>query len=154
MTHSPATRAVVESGLSHEVVEYGRVGSVEEAAEKRGVPVHRVIKSIVVRRAEGDYLMVLVPGDRVIDWAKLRRVAGVSRMSLAEADEAFEVTGYRPGTITPFGSKTALPVIADASMEGLASIGGGAHGVAINLGTADLVRHLGAVVADVTKRPA
>jgi prolyl-tRNA editing enzyme YbaK/EbsC (Cys-tRNA(Pro) deacylase) len=39
-------------------------------------------------------------------------------------------------------------------MEGLASIGGGAHGVAINLGTADLVRHLGAVVADVTKRPA
>lgn len=151
MTDSPATMAVVESGLGHEVVEYGRVASIEEAAEKRGVPVHRVIKSIVVRRGEGDYLMVLVPGDRVIDWAKLRRVVGVSRMSLAEADEAFEVTGYRPGTITPFGSKTPLPVIADASMEGLASIGGGAHGVAINLDTADLVRHLGATMAEVTK---
>ncbi|MDP2623979.1 MAG: YbaK/EbsC family protein [Actinomycetota bacterium] len=151
MTDTPATRAVVESGLGHEVVDYGRVASVEEAAEKRAVPVHRVIKSIVVRRGEGDYLMVLVPGDRVIDWAKLRRALGVSRMSLADAGEAFEVTGYRPGTITPFGSKTPLPVIADASMEGLASIGGGAPGVAINLDTADLVRRLGATVAEVTK---
>ena len=151
LTDTPATRAAAESGLAHEVVEYGRAGSVEEAAEKRGVAVHRVIKTIVVRRGEGDHLMVLVPGDRVIDWAKLRKVAGVSRMSLAEADDAYEVTGYRPGTITPFGSKTALPVIADASIEGLASIGGGDHGVAINLDAPDLIRHFKATVADVTR---
>lgn len=153
MTDTPATRAANESGLAHVVVEYGQVGSVEEAAEKRGVPVKRIIKSIVVRRAEGDHLLVLVPGDRVIDWAKLRKVAGVSRMTLAEAGDAFEVTGYRPGAITPFGSKTALPVIADASIEGLASLGGGAHGVAIHLDAAELIRYLGADVADVT-RPA
>ncbi|MEX0827147.1 MAG: YbaK/EbsC family protein [Acidimicrobiia bacterium] len=151
MTDTPATRAAADSGVAHEVVEYGRVNSVEEAAEKRGVEVRRVLKSIVVRRAEGDHLMVLVPGDRVIDWAKLRKLAGVSRMSLAEAEEAFEVTGYRPGTITPFGSKTALPVIADATIEGLASLGGGAHGVAIHLDAADLIRHFAATVADVTK---
>jgi Cys-tRNA(Pro)/Cys-tRNA(Cys) deacylase len=131
----------------------GRVGSVEEAAAARGVPVARVIKTIVVRRGAGDHLMVLVPGDRVIDWAKLRAVVGVSRLSLASADEAFEVTGYRPGTITPFGSTTALPVIADASMHGLASIGGGAHGIAINADAGELIAHLGAEIADVT-RPA
>lgn len=153
MTDTPATRAVAEAGLPHEVIEYGKVASVGEAAEKRGVPVERIIKTIVVRRAEGDHLMVLVPGDRVIDWAKLRKFAGVSRMSLAEADDAYEVTGYRPGAITPFGSKTALPVVADASIGGLASLGGGAHGVAIHLDAADLIRHFAAAVADVT-RPA
>jgi Cys-tRNA(Pro) deacylase len=153
VTDTPATRAATDSGIAHEVVEYGRVGSVEEAAEKRGVEVRRVLKSIVVRRAEGDHLLVLVPGDRVIDWAKLRKIAGVSRMSLAEAEEAFEVTGYRPGAITPFGSRTPLPVIADATIEGLASLGGGAHGVAIHLDAADLIRHFAATVADVT-RPA
>jgi Cys-tRNA(Pro) deacylase len=141
----------VASGLRHEVVEYGRVASVEEAAAARGVPIGRVIKTIVVRRGEGDYLMVLVPGDRVIYWAKLRRVCGVSRMSLATAEEALAATGYRPGTITPFGSSSVLPVIADASMGGLASIGGGASGVAINVDATELIAFLGAEVADVTR---
>jgi Cys-tRNA(Pro) deacylase len=151
MTDTPATRAIADSGLDYEIVEYGRVNSVEEAAQARGVPVARVIKTIVVRRGESDFLMVLVPGDRVIDWAKLRSVLGVSRLSLASADEALAATGYTPGTITPFGSTMALPVIADASMNGLASIGGGAHGVAINVDAGALVSHLGSEVADVTK---
>ncbi|HSM01205.1 MAG TPA: YbaK/EbsC family protein [Acidimicrobiia bacterium] len=154
MTDTPAIRAVTASGLAHEVIEYGRASSVEDAAGRRGVALHSVIKSIVVRRGEGDLLMVLVPGDRIIDWAKLRALLGVSRMSLADPDEAFAATGYRPGTITPFGSTTVLPIIADASIEGLASIGGGAHGVAINLDGTDLIGHFGADVADVTKRPA
>ena len=154
MSDTPATRAVAASGLAHEVVEYGRASSVEDAAERRGVSLHSVIKSIVVRRGEGDLLMVLVPGDRVIEWGKLRAHLGVSRMSLADADEAHAATGYRPGTITPFGSTTELPVIADASIQGLASIGGGAHGVAINLDASELIAFLGAEVADVTKEPA
>lgn len=153
MADYPALDAVKESGLVHEIVEYGHVASVEDAAVARGVPVDRVIKTIVVRRGEGDLLMVLVPGDRVIDWAKLRQVCGVSRMSLASAEEALDTTGYEPGTITPFGSLTALPVIADASMNGLASIGGGAHGVAINVDAAALIGFLGARVEDVTRRP-
>jgi Cys-tRNA(Pro) deacylase len=152
MADNPALLAVTASGLAHQVVEYGRVASVEQAAVARGVALDRVIKTIVVRRGKGDLLMVLVPGDRVIDWAKLRTVCGVSRMSLASAEEALAATGYAPGTITPFGATTALPVIADASMGGPASIGGGAHGVAINLDASELIARFGAQVADVTKR--
>ncbi len=151
MGETPAVAAVRASGLVHEVVEYGRVHSVEEAAVARGVSVDRVIKTIVVRRGEGDHLMVLVPGDRVIDWTKLRRVCAVSRMSLASAEEALAATGYRPGTITPFGSLSVLPVIADASMAGLASIGGGAPRVAINVDAEELIAFLEARVADVTR---
>lgn len=151
MVDTPATRAVITSRLVHQVVEYGRVGSVEEAATARGVALDRVIKTIVVRRGERDFLMVLVPGDRVIDWAKLRKVCGVSRLSLASAEEALAATGYVPGTITPFGSLTVLPVIADAAMGGLASIGGGAPGVAINLDAGDLIAFLEAEVEDVTR---
>lgn len=151
MTETPATRAVSAAGIAHDVLVYGTVASVEEAAIARGVELGQVIKTIVVRRGEGDLLMVLVPGDRVIDWAKLRTLLGVSRMSLAGADEALAATGYRPGTITPFGSATRLPVIADAAVTGLASIGGGAPGVAINLAAAALVDHFGATVADVTR---
>jgi prolyl-tRNA editing enzyme YbaK/EbsC (Cys-tRNA(Pro) deacylase) len=75
----------------------------------------------------------------------------VSRLSLASAEEALAATGYVPGTITPFGSRTVLPVIADAAMGGLASIGGGAPGVAINLDAGDLIALLEARVEDVTR---
>lgn len=148
---TPAIRAVTEAGIPHRVVDYGPVSSLEEAARRRGVPVHKVMKSLVVRRGEGEYLIVVVPGDRVIDWPKLRSLLGVSRISLASADEALAVTGYPRGAITPFGSTRVLPVVCDASAEGEISLGGGAHGISIHLDTAQLVAATDATVADVTK---
>ncbi len=150
---TPATRDVAAAGLAHRVVEYGRVDSLAEAAEKRGVPVHKVMKSLVVRTGSDQFVIVVVPGDRVIDWPSLRRVVGTSRMSLAPAEEALAVTGYPPGAITPFGSKRRLPVILDSSASGEVSMGGGAHGLSIHLDVADLAAHTAATVADVT-RPA
>ena len=72
----------------------------------------------MVRRGEGDFLFVLVPGDREISWPKLRTHLAVNRMSMPDAATALEVTGYERGTITPFGSTTAWPVVADATMTG------------------------------------
>ena len=37
---------------------------------------------------------------------------------MPSAEAAYDVTGYVRGTITPLGSATALPVIADASLDG------------------------------------
>ena len=87
----------------------------------------------MVRVSDGDYRFVLVPGDREIAWPKLRALLGVNRLSMPSADVAFEVTGYVRGTITPLGSTTAWPVVADASLSGEVSIGGGAHGVALTV---------------------
>lgn len=71
---------------------------------------------------------------------------------MPSADDALAVTGYARGTITPFGSLTPLPVIADATVPaGPVSIGGGDHGVAFTVESADLVRVLEVDVADVTE---
>jgi Cys-tRNA(Pro)/Cys-tRNA(Cys) deacylase len=106
----------------------------------------------VVRRGAGDYVFVLVPGGRQIDWPRLRSHLGVKRLSLPDADEAKHATGYERGAITPFGAATAWDVIADSPVPTLerAAIGGGARGVNIHLSGRDLVRSLGADVADVT----
>ncbi|HSJ71386.1 MAG TPA: YbaK/EbsC family protein [Acidimicrobiia bacterium] len=139
------------AGLDHTVVRHGRVSSLEEAAALRGVDPASVIKTLVVRRADDDYLFVLVPGDRVIDWQKLRSLTGERRLSMPDAAEALIVTGYERGTITPFGAVTQWPVIADAAIAGATvSIGGGAHGVSITVDGASLIEILGATVADVT----
>jgi Cys-tRNA(Pro) deacylase len=148
---TPAIRAITATGVAHRIVEYGKVPGLEEAARRLGVDPHCVMKSLVVRTADDEYVMVIVPGDRVIDWPKLRELLGESRMSLAPTDEAFAVTGYHRGAITPFGSIRQLPVICDSSVTGEISIGGGVHGVSILLDASDLIEFTGSVVADVTK---
>jgi Cys-tRNA(Pro)/Cys-tRNA(Cys) deacylase len=147
---SPDTPAICDPRLDeieHAVVRHGRVRSLEEAAALRGVDPSAVIKTMVVRRADDDHVFVLVPGDRVIDWPKLRAFLGEP-----DADQAFAITGYVRGTITPFGSAARLPVIADVRVtgRGAVSMGGGAHGVSITVDGDDVVRVLGAAVADVT----
>ena len=93
---------------------------------------------------------MLVPGDREIAWPKLRALLGANRLSMPAAEAAREVTGYVRGTITPLGSRTTLPVIADAAVQGRVSVGGGAPGVALTVDAGQLVDALGATVADVT----
>lgn len=132
-------------------VRHGPVDSLEEAARLRGVDAAAVIKTMVVRTSEDRYVFVLVPGDRVIDWAKLRRVLGERRLSMPNAEEALAVTGYVRGTITPFGATRAWPVIADMSMQDTISIGGGQHGCSLTIDLDDLIKALDATVADVTK---
>lgn len=151
MTDSPALRDPRLATMPHEVVSHGPVSSLEEAAKARGVVPSQVIKTMVVRRAENEYLFILVPGDRVISWPKLRRHLDVNRLSMPDAEEARRVTGYARGTITPFGSSRAWPVIADASLGDTVSIGGGAHGLSMTVGRGALVGALDATVADVTE---
>ena len=149
---TPATRAATALGIQHRVLVIGRVRSLPEAAERLGVPPSRVMKSLVVRRSEGEYLLVLVPGPRQIDWPKLRHHLGVSRLSMPDAEVAREVTGYERGTITPLGTLSELPIIIDTSVVGGGgiTIGGGAHGVSILVDADELVRAVGATVVDVS----
>lgn len=146
-----ATSAAEALGIAHVVTRHGPVGSVAEAAAARGLVPHQLLKTIVVRVTDGDHRFVLVPGDREIAWPKLRALLGVNRLSMPSAEAAYDVTGYVRGTITPLGSATALPVVADASISGTVSIGGGAPGVALTVDASELLAVLGAVVADVTE---
>jgi Cys-tRNA(Pro)/Cys-tRNA(Cys) deacylase len=150
---TPAIAAVEAAGIPHRVVRTRPAGSAEESAELQGIPLEALLRTIVVRRGEDDYLFVLVPAGRRFDWPKLRAHLGVSRLSLPDADEARQVTGYARYTITPFGSTRAWPSIADASLlrQPVVAIGGGAHGVNLHLAPGDLVAALGAEVVDVTQ---
>jgi Cys-tRNA(Pro)/Cys-tRNA(Cys) deacylase len=145
-----AAAAASSLGLTYDVTRHGPVSSLAEAAAARGIEPRQVVKTMVVRVSEGDHRFVLVPGDREIAWPKLRALLGVNRISMPSADEALAVTGYRRGTITPLGSATDLPVIADERVSGTVSIGGGDHGVALTVDAAALLDVLDATIADVT----
>lgn len=148
----PALQALTDAGVEHRVIRHGPVRSLAEAAKARGVEPADVVKTMVVRRGDDDYVFVLVPGDRGISWPKLRALLGVSRLSMPDAEAARAATGYQRGTITPFGSRRAWPVIADERVRGRRiTLGTGVHDVAVSVQADDVVAVLNATVADVTE---
>lgn len=146
-----ALQALLDAGVAHRVVRHGPVRSLAEAAQARGVEPADVVKTMVVRRADDDHLLVLVPGHREISWPKLRALLGVSRLSMPDAATAKAATGYERGTITPFGSARPWPVVADERIVGRTiTLGAGAHGVAVAVQADDVVDALQAAVADIS----
>jgi Cys-tRNA(Pro)/Cys-tRNA(Cys) deacylase len=150
---TPAIEVLRASDASFRVVRTERATSAEESAGFQGIDVEQLIRTIVVRRGEADYVFVLVPGGRQIDWPLLRAHLGVKRLSLPDQDEARDSTGYERGAITPFASSTTWPVVADLTVadRDVVAIGAGAHGVNVHIAPADLIRLLHADVAAVTK---
>jgi Cys-tRNA(Pro)/Cys-tRNA(Cys) deacylase len=148
---TPAIVAAEALGLSHRVIRTIPVRSLAEAARARGVTPADVVKTLVVRRGEDDFLFVLVPGDRAISWPKLRGLLGVSRLSMPDAEVARQETGYERGTITPLGSVRPWPVIADERLRGREiTLGAGEHGLALAVDADEVLHSLNASVADIS----
>lgn len=147
--HDTVARAAVDAearGLAVEFIEREGTGR-PTAADFGGAP---IVKSIVVQRGDS-FVFVLTPLDAQFSWVKLRTHLGVNRLSLPDADAAFDATGYRRGTITPLGASTAWPVILDASLTGQAIlVGAGSHGIGARVDADDLVRAYGADVVDLS----
>jgi Cys-tRNA(Pro)/Cys-tRNA(Cys) deacylase len=139
-----------QRGLAVELRRRPAARSLEEAAELLGIRPSDMAKTIVVRRSNGSYLFVVIPGDAQIAWPKLRSLLGVSKMKLPDAVEALEATGYERGTITPIGSEPSWPVIIDRALLGdRAALGAGGHGYSAFVEIDDLVRAFDATVADI-----
>jgi Cys-tRNA(Pro)/Cys-tRNA(Cys) deacylase len=150
----PVVAALEALDLPYRVLVHSSpVHSLAEAAAARGVDVVDVVKTLVVRRGEDDYLFVLVPGGRQISWPKLRGLLAVSRMSMPPAAEALAATGFERGTITPLGSSRPWPVVADVVIadRGEITLGSGVHDVAIAVDALRLLEATAATVADVTE---
>lgn len=143
--------ALEGSVVGYRLITHGPVRSLAEAATARGVEPADVVKTLVVRRGEDDYVFVLVPGDRTLSWPKVREHLGVSRLSMPDAADAQRATGFARGTITPFGSTTRWPVLADSRLHGRTiTLGAGEHGLAVAVDADTALTALDAQVGDLT----
>jgi Cys-tRNA(Pro)/Cys-tRNA(Cys) deacylase len=146
----PVSIALEELGVPHTVFRHENpVTSFEQAASHRGQRASQIVRSILFRIAEDEFIMVLVAGPAQISWKILRKHLGRSRISMATEDEVLAVTGYRIGTVGPFGLPDQLRVLIDASVtpalacgasvrEEEISIGSGMRNTAVILKSADL----------------
>ncbi len=145
MENPPASIALEALGIPHQVFRHaGPVKSLEQAAQERGQQPEQVVRSILFRLGEDQYLMALVAGPAQISWKKLRKHVGQSRLTMASEDEVLSVTGYRIGAVSPFGTARPLRILVDPGLlrEQEVSLGSGVRGVAIVMKSGDLIRAL------------
>lgn len=144
-TSTPVTRALDELRVPCRVFTHpAPVESLEQAALERGQAPEQVIRSIVFRLSQDEFVMVLMAGAAQVSWGALRKYLDVSRVSMASADELRTVTGYEIGAVSPFGLPHPMRVLADPSVfvpEEI-SIGSGVRGTTVILTSADLRRAL------------
>lgn len=97
------------NGLSALEYEPGSTPTAEMAADRVGVEVGQIAKSILLVGKDGAFRMAVLPGDRKLSSAAIKRVTGVKH-SMTSAEQTEAVTGYRPGGVCPFGVEVEILV--------------------------------------------
>ena len=144
-TPTPVAQYLQQKNIPfREFVHPGPIHSLEQAAEERGQQPEQVVRSILFRLSDEQFVMVLMAGPRQVSWKALRRYLGQSRLTMAKDEEVLAVTGFQPGAVSPFGLPAPLRILVDSSLQSQdeVSIGSGVRGTTIILRTADLLQAL------------
>lgn len=145
---TPVTNALAAHGIPFRLFRHpGPIRSLQQAAQERGQEPEQVVRSLLFRLSEDEFVMVLVAGAQQVDWRALRGVVGQSRLTTASREEVLQVTGYELGAVAPFGLPQPLRVLVDESVLAPeeVSIGSGVRGTTVILRSANLMRALGNV---------
>ena len=146
MEKPPASLALEKLNIPHQVFHHQKpLMSFEQAAAERNQRPEQIVRSILFQIRPQEFVMVLAAGRDQVDWKKLRHLVGRSRVRMATEEEVLEITGFRVGTVSPFGLKNQVRVLIDESVlrEEEVSTGSGVRNMAIILNSKDLQQALG-----------
>jgi len=115
--------------------DYVEKGGTRVSAEALGVDEHAVIKTLVFETDAKKPLIVLMHGDRQVSAKELARQIKVKAVQPCDPGRAQKVTGYLVGGTSPFGTKSKLPVYAEATIMSLPQIyiNGGKRGFLVSM---------------------
>ena len=128
--------------------------TVGDAARALGVDADRIIKSLVFMAGEQP-ILVINNGLARVDRKKLAAYLGMNRkrVKFARAEQALAVTGYRVGSMPPFGHREDLRTLVDAATAELDTLygGGGDIDAMMQLSSSELLKVTHAEVADISE---
>ncbi len=112
-----------------------------EAAQAIGCDLAQIVKSLVFD-CGGRPVLVLVPGDRRADAAKIAAAAGSPFARIAGTEEVQDATGFEPGAVAPFPLPRVERVFIDRTLlvHHVVWIGAGSSRHMAALSPAELVR--------------
>ena len=91
------------------------------AAQALGVELGQIVKSVMFL-ADGEPVLVLMSGDMNVDTKKLKKLLGVRKVRMADAETVLKITGYVVGAVPPVAHRQAIDTHLDESLNRFAKI--------------------------------
>jgi len=100
------------------VIEHPAEGKSDLVAKIRGTSPGQGAKAMLCKSkdAAGSLVLVVLPGDRKLDFKKVAEAVGMKKATLASPDEAMAATGCVIGAIPPFSQKDSLRLVVDPAL--------------------------------------
>jgi len=148
VSETPATAWLREQQVqfTEHPYDYVEHGGTEESSRQLGVPLHEVVKTLVMQDERAQPLVVLMHGDCQVSTKNLARAIGAKSVEPCRPEVAERHSGYRVGGTSPFGLRKALPTYVEETVLSLPRIliNGGRRGFLVGIDPAVIVAKLGA----------
>ena len=166
LTPDDLQRYIAEQGIAARVIRnLGDTSTVPLAAAALGVEAEQIIKSLlflveqpVSTMGEPRPVLVIANGQSQVDRKTIAAHFGVGnkKVRFAPAETVLALLGYAAGGVPPFGHRTTVPVLVDASLLAMQARwkvvygGGGDDSTMLELTVDELLRVTGAQVLQVS----
>ena len=93
----------------------------QEAAESLNTEIGSIVKSLLFKTEDG-FVLCLVSGDKRCSLNKLKKIRNQKDISMANADQVKEVTGFTIGGVSPIGHLHKIEIYIDNELSRFKSI--------------------------------
>ena len=141
-----------EKGLWHRIIEKSETVHTSDASKATGIPLHIITKNLVSITSEGQYALLIVPGDKRVNLQKAAETLGTSNVKLVPFSKAHEISGYDPGGTPSVGLKENVRTVMDSDIAAMETFycGGGSREKLLQLKTKEVIEETSAIVASIT----
>lgn len=125
-----------------------------DAAKAAGLELSRVTKNLVSQTDKGDYVLIIVPGDKRVNLKEAAKALSVKNIKLLPFEKAEKISGYPPGGTPSIGHKTKMKTLFDESLLKYETLycGGGSRNKLLEMKTNDIIKLSDAIIAKISER--
>ena len=150
-----AIRALDKAKLTYTVHTYENDGTAVDGvtvAQKTGLPVEKVYKTLVTVGHSREHYVFVIPVAAELDLKAAARSVGEKSVEMIHVADINKLTGYIRGGCSPVGMKKKYPTWFDetAMLYDEIAVSGGARGIQIIASPEDLKQFVDAEYADIT----
>ena len=105
-----------DTKVSYEIVEHEPVYTNPAMAEALNVSESETVKSLVLKTKEGNMIVLVLPGNKKVDWKQAAAGAKTKKVSFAKPEDVSVTVGCEVGCVPPFGHMTEIPIYMDPDL--------------------------------------
>ena len=105
-----------KQNIAYEIFEHEPVYTNPAMAEALKVSEAETVKSLVLSTKEGRMIVLVLPGNKKVNWKQAAAGAATKKVSFAKPEAVSEAVGCEVGCVPPFGHLTELGIYMDPDL--------------------------------------